>query len=72
MFVFLNFIHILFSAYPDPKRVALGRVDCEDEKELAQKYHISKYPTIKVFRNGKAQKKEYRGNRSPQDFKKYI
>merc|ERR1711937_822982 len=70
--IFVNSANLIREAYPDPKRVALGRVYCEDEKELAQKYHISKYPTIKVFRNGKAQKKEYRGNRSPQDFKKFI
>jgi len=28
--------------------------------EIAQKYHVSKYPTIKMFRFGELMKKEYR------------
>jgi len=59
-------------AYPDESVVRMGRVDCDAEEKLAQKYRISKYPTIKVFRNGIEMKKEYRGNRSPSDFQKYV
>ena len=57
-------------AYPDETVVRMGRVDCDSQEKLAQKYRISKYPTIKVFRNGIEMKKEYRGNRSPTDFQK--
>ena len=59
-------------AYPDESVVRMGRVDCDSQEKLAQKYRISKYPTIKVFRNGIEMKKEYRGNRSPSDFKKLV
>lgn len=30
----------------------LAKIDCENEQELCQRYHVSKYPTLKVFRNG--------------------
>lgn len=28
-----------------------GRVDCESEQEIAQRFHITKYPTLKMWRN---------------------
>lgn len=31
---------------------------------IASNYRISKYPTLKLFRNGQVVKKEYRGQRS--------
>ena len=40
--------------------------------EIAQKYHISKYPTLKVFRNGEIQKREYRGQRSPDALANFV
>ena len=57
-------------AYPDEGVVRMGRIDCDAQPELAQKYRISKYPTIRIFRYGIEMKKEYRGNRNPEDFKK--
>lgn len=32
--------------------------------DIASQYHISKYPTLKLVRNGQLIKKEYRGQRS--------
>ena len=29
----------------------MGRVDCEAEQEIAQRFHITKYPTLKMWRN---------------------
>lgn len=52
--------------------VKLGRVDCEVEQDIAQKNGVSKYPTIKLFRNGKALRKEYRGQRSVNAFSQFI
>lgn len=40
--------------------------------EISQKYHISKYPTLKLFRNGRLVKREYRGQRSKDAFVQFI
>ncbi|XP_060591395.1 endoplasmic reticulum resident protein 44-like isoform X2 [Ruditapes philippinarum] len=50
--------------FPEQGKVAFGQVDCDSENGIATLYHISKYPTLKLFRNGQAVKKEYRGQRS--------
>jgi len=52
--------------------VKLGRVDCESETAIAEKNGVNKYPTIKVWRNGKALRMEYRGQRSVDAFTQYI
>ena len=50
----------------------VARIDCEREIPLALTNSISKYPTIKLFRNGVALRKEYRGSRSVNAFSAYI
>eukprot|EP00911_Craspedida_sp_UC1_P001907 UC1_evm1s1465 len=51
-------------------RVKLARVDCEaaDTTRIKTSNHVSKYPTIKIFRRGHALKQEYRGQRSKEAF----
>ena len=39
---------------------------------IASRYKVSKYPTLKLIRNGIPLKKEYRGQRSPEAFYEYI
>ena len=39
---------------------------------LAKKYHISKYPTLKLFRGGQLAKREYRSQRSKDAFVSHI
>ncbi|CAN8000867.1 unnamed protein product, partial [Ixodes pacificus] len=39
---------------------------------IAAKYHITKYPTLKVVRNGQVVKREYRGQRSVDALKDYV
>ncbi|RWS09682.1 endoplasmic reticulum resident protein 44-like protein [Dinothrombium tinctorium] len=51
---------------PDANRVLLAKVDCDAESELSQRFHISKYPTLKLVRNSQVAKKEFRGQRSAQ------
>lgn len=53
-------------------QVVLAAVDCDREPEISQKYHISKYPTLKLFRNGRLAKREYRGQRSKDAFVQFI
>lgn len=50
--------------YPDHSQVVFARVDCDQHSDIAQRYRISKYPTLKLFRNGMMMKREYRGQRS--------
>lgn len=50
--------------FPQPGKVMFAKVDCDREVTIASNYRISKYPTLKLFRNGQMVKKEYRGQRS--------
>lgn len=45
-------------------------IDFSDE--VSQKYHISKYPTLKLFRHGRLAKREYRSQRSKDAFIQFI
>ncbi|KFM62196.1 Endoplasmic reticulum resident protein 44, partial [Stegodyphus mimosarum] len=53
-------------------RVLFGKVDSVAETNLAQRFKISKYPTLKLIRNGKLMKREYRGQRSLEALTDYI
>ncbi|RMX46334.1 hypothetical protein pdam_00000688 [Pocillopora damicornis] len=55
-----------------PSGVVFGRVDCESEQEIAQRFHITKYPTLKMWRNAQVTRREYRGQRSVDAFSKFI
>lgn len=54
------------------QKVLFGKVDCDQETSIAAKYHITKYPTLKLVRNGQVVKREYRGQRSVDALKDYI
>lgn len=45
----------------DTGKVVVGKVDCDKEGAIATRFHITKYPTLKLFLNGLPAKKEYRG-----------
>jgi len=51
-----------------------AKVDCESPAsvKVKERYGISKFPTLKLFRYGHALKFEYRGERSPQAMEQYI
>lgn len=59
-------------AFPEPGKVVMGKVDCERESSIASRFHITKYPTLKVIRNGQPTKREYRGQRSVEAFEEFI
>jgi len=51
--------------------VPLVEVDCTTEKDVCQKYEVSGYPTLKVFRNG-VKSADYQGGREAADFVKFL
>ncbi|XP_042857047.1 endoplasmic reticulum resident protein 44-like [Penaeus japonicus] len=59
-------------AFPDDGRVVIGKVDCDAQSSIASRFHITKYPTLKLLRNGQASKREYRGQRSAEAFASFI
>lgn len=58
--------------FTEPGRVVFGKVDCDQESGLATRFHITKYPTLKVIRNGQPAKREYRGQRSVEAFVEFV
>ncbi|XP_067638885.1 endoplasmic reticulum resident protein 44 isoform X2 [Eurosta solidaginis] len=60
------------AAFPEQGKVVLGRVDCDRETSIASRFHITKYPTLKVIRNGQVSKREYRGQRSAEAFLDFV
>nr|XP_045013800.1 endoplasmic reticulum resident protein 44 isoform X1 [Jaculus jaculus] len=63
---------VIKEEYPDKNQVVFARVDCDQHSDIAQRYRISKYPTLKLFRNGMMMKREYRGQRSVKALADYI
>jgi len=53
----------IHEAFPIKGQVVVAKVDCDSEGSIATRFHISKYPTMKLIRNGQPAKKEYRGQR---------
>jgi len=58
--------------FPQTGKVVLGKVDCDSETTVSNQYHITKYPTLKLFRDGQMMKKEYRGQRSAESLAGYL
>ncbi|XP_073443725.1 endoplasmic reticulum resident protein 44-like [Dendrobates tinctorius] len=70
--IFEEASNIITEEYPDRNKVVFARVDCDQHSDIAQRYRISKYPTLKLFRNGMMMKREYRGQRSVTAIADYI
>ncbi|CAF1534797.1 unnamed protein product [Rotaria sp. Silwood1] len=58
--------------YPQQNLIAIGKVDCDSDNAIATKYHVNKYPTLKLFRHGIMTKREYRGARQVDAFFDFI
>ncbi|XP_063225087.1 endoplasmic reticulum resident protein 44 [Bacillus rossius redtenbacheri] len=58
--------------FPEQGQVVMGKVDCDKEGAVATRFHITKYPTLKVMRNGQPTKREYRGQRSADAFLSFV
>lgn len=57
--------------FPGDGRVILGKVNCDYELEVAEKFSIVKYPTLKIAKNGLISK-EYRGQRTVEAFVQFV
>ncbi|XP_034552771.1 endoplasmic reticulum resident protein 44 [Notolabrus celidotus] len=62
--IFEESSNVVREEFPNTKQVVFARVDCDQHSDIAQRYRITKYPTLKLFRNGMMMKREYRGQRS--------
>ncbi|XP_075220570.1 endoplasmic reticulum protein 44 isoform X2 [Lycorma delicatula] len=58
--------------FPTAGQVVMGKVDCDKENSIATRFHVTKYPTLKVIRNGQPAKREYRGQRSVEAFFNFV
>lgn len=58
--------------FPEAGKAVLAKVDCDKESSIASRFHITKYPTLKLLRNGLPAKREYRGQRSVEAFTKFV
>lgn len=58
--------------FTEPGKVVMGKVDCDRESSIASRFQITKYPTLKVIRNGQPTKREYRGQRSAEAFHEFV
>lgn len=70
--IFEEASNIIKEENPDKSKVVFARVDCDQHSDIAQRYRISKYPTLKLFRNGMMMKREFRGQRSVTAIADYI
>ncbi|CAF0979424.1 unnamed protein product [Adineta ricciae] len=58
--------------FPQHGLIAIGKVDCDAENAIALKYHVNKYPTLKLYRHGVMTKREYRGARQADAFMDFL
>uniref|UniRef100_T1J2G5 Thioredoxin domain-containing protein n=1 Tax=Strigamia maritima TaxID=126957 RepID=T1J2G5_STRMM len=58
--------------FPEKGKALIGKVDCDNEQALGKRFHISKYPTLKLIRQGFLAKREFRGQRAADAFVTYI
>ncbi|OWF51555.1 endoplasmic reticulum resident protein 44-like [Mizuhopecten yessoensis] len=70
--IFLETSNKIKEEFPQSGRVVFGKVDADRESTIAAENHISKYPTLKLYRNGQVIKKEYRGQRTADALANYI
>jgi thioredoxin domain-containing protein 5 len=52
--------------------VTVGKVDCTTNAETCRKYDIRGYPTLILFKNGKAEQKKYNGGRDVGSMKSFL
>lgn len=68
-----HFVFQIHSEYEtQPKKIVMAKVNCDVEEEIAKRFRISKYPTIKMVSFGEPLKHEYRGQRSQMAIVEFV
>ncbi|KAF3334549.1 putative protein disulfide-isomerase A6 [Carex littledalei] len=62
----------LGSSFKKAKTVLIGKVDCDQHKDLCSKYGVSGYPTIQWFPKGSLEAKKYEGPRTAEALAEFI
>jgi protein disulfide-isomerase A6 len=57
----------LAAAYAGESSVVIASVDAELEADLAQRFSVSGYPSLKLFGTGSAEPEAYNGKREVED-----
>ncbi|WOL15811.1 hypothetical protein Cni_G24592 [Canna indica] len=60
------------NAYKSEDDVIIANVDADKYKDLAEKYGVSGYPTLKFFPKGNKAGEDYEGGRDLDDFVKFL
>ncbi|XP_062143658.1 probable protein disulfide-isomerase A6 [Alnus glutinosa] len=62
----------LGTSFRKAKSVLIGKVDCDEQKSLCNKYDVSGYPTIKWFPKGSLEPKKYEGPRTAEALTEFV
>jgi len=60
------------SVFAGDSEVVVGKVDATEEQEIASRFDISGYPTLKYFPAGSSTPEDYQGGREVEDFVEYL
>ncbi|KAL7591354.1 protein disulfide-isomerase like 2-1 [Lactuca sativa] len=60
------------NGFKKAKSVLIGKVDCDEHKDVCTKYDVTSYPTIKYFPKGSLEPKLYDGERNAEKFAEYV
>ncbi|KAI3752580.1 hypothetical protein L2E82_24614 [Cichorium intybus] len=62
----------LGNAFKKATSVLIGKVDCDEHKDVCTKYEVQGYPSIKFFPKGSLEPKDYDGERTAEKFVEYV
>ncbi|KAL4556218.1 hypothetical protein LXL04_038862 [Taraxacum kok-saghyz] len=62
----------LGNGFKKAKSVLIGKVDCDEDKDICTKYEVTGYPTFKWFPKGSLEPKKYDGERTADKFADFV
>jgi len=63
---------IVADAYVKESNVVIAKVDCTVEKDIASRFGVTGYPTLKFFKKGKTEPEAYNSGRTADDIVSFI